>query len=201
MQDVFVFDMGGVIKESFDIKKFYFNIKARIDFNDFKRYWDENILIAEVGDISSEEFLYRILQYSLSTKNIEEAKEIYGECTGKLYDNTMNILYFIKEKGKKIYLLSNLKEIDFYYLKKKLDIDIFEDVFLSYRLGFMKNDTRIFQILIDRLLINPDNIYFFDDKRENINNARKMGLNAYLVNGKNIKHTWTKMQKNGIINI
>lgn len=201
MQDVFVFDMGGVIKESFDIKKFHFNIKARIDFNDFKRYWDENILIAEVGDISSEEFLYRILQYSLSTKNIEEAKEIYGECTGKLYDNTMNILYFIKEKGKKIYLLSNLKEIDFYYLKKKIDIDIFEDVFLSYRLGFMKNDTRIFQILIDRLLINPDNIYFFDDKRENINNARKMGLNAYLVNGKNIKHTWTKMQKNGIINI
>lgn len=125
MQDVYVFDMGGVIKESFDLEKFYSNIEARIEFEDFKRYWNKNILVAEIGDMTSDEFLYRILQYSLSTKTIEETKEIYGECTGKLYNDAMNILYLIKAKGKKIYLLSNLKQIDFDYLKTKLDIDIF----------------------------------------------------------------------------
>ena len=201
MEDVYVFDMGGVLKESFDLEKFYLSIRARNEFEDFKKYWNENILVAEIGGMTSDEFLYKILQYSLSTRTIEEAKEIYGECTGKLYDDAMNILYLIKEKGKQIYLLSNLKQIDFDYLKKKLDIDIFEDVFLSYKLGCMKDGTRIFQILIDRLGTNPDNIYFFDDRKENISNAKKMGINAYQVDGKNIKQEWTKLRKSGKISI
>ena len=201
MQNIYVFDMGGVIKESFNLEKFYLNIGTRIEFKDFKKYWDENILVAEIGGITSDEFLYRILQYSMSTKTIEETKEIYGECTGTLYDDAMNILYLIKAKGKKIYLLSNLKQIDFDYLKKKLDINIFDDVFLSYKLGCMKDDKKIFQILIDKLGTSPDNIYFFDDKKENINNARKMGINAYQVDGSTIKQKWTKLQKSGKINI
>lgn len=201
MQDVYVFDMGGVIKESFDLEKFYLSIGARNEFEDFKRYWNENILVAEIGGMTSDEFLYRILQYSLSTKTIEETKEIYGECTGKLYDDAMNILYLIKAKGKQIYLLSDLKQIDFEYLKEKLDINIFADVFLSYKLGCMKDNIRIFQMLIDKLRTSPDNIYFFDDKKENISNARKMGINAYQVNGKNIKQKWTKLQKSGTISI
>ena len=201
MQDAYVFDMGGVIKESFDLEKFYSKIDSKKAFNDFKKYWDENILIAEIGNISSEEFLHRILEYSLSSKDITEAKKIYGECTGNLYNDTKNILYSIKEKNKKIYLLSNLKEIDFEYFKKKIDISIFEDVFLSYKLGCMKNDIKIFEIVIDKLNIKPENIYFFDDKKENIFNANKVGINAYLVDGMNIKLKIEELKEKGIVNI
>ena len=161
MEEAYVFDMGGVIKESFNPEKFYLNIGAQVEFKDFKKYYDENILVAENGNMTSDEFLQRILKYSLSTKTMEEAEKIYEKCTGNLYDDTMNIIYTIKEKGKKVYLLSNLKEIDFNCLKQKLDINIFDEVFLSYRLGCTKNDTKIFQILINKLSINPNNIYFF----------------------------------------
>ncbi len=201
MQDVYVFDMGGVIKESFDLEKFYLSIRARNEFEEFKRYWNENILVVEIGGMTSDEFLHKILQKSSSTKTIEETKKIYEKCTGKLYDDAMHILNLIKAKGKQIYLLSNLKQIDFECLKKKLDINIFEDVFLSYKLGCMKDDTRIFQMLIDKLGTSAENIYFFDDKKENISNARKMGINAYRVDGKNIKQEWTKLQKSGKIRI
>lgn len=194
MEEAYVFDMGGVIKESFDLEKFYLNIEAQVEFKDFKKYYEENILVAENGNITSSEFLHRILKYSLSTKTMEEAKKIYGKCTGNLYDDTMNIIHTIKEKGKKVYLLSNLKQIDFDYLKQKLDINIFEEVFLSYRLRCMKNDTKIFQILINELKINPNNIYFFDDKEENVNNAKKIGINAHQVDGKNIKEKWNELQ-------
>lgn len=194
MEEAYVFDMGGVIKESFDLEKFYLNIETQVEFKNFKKYYEENILLAETGDITSDEFLDRILKYSFSQKNLEEAKKIYGKCTGNLYDDTMNIIYSIKEKGKKVYLLSNLKQIDFEYLKQKLDINIFEKVFLSYKLRCMKNGTKIFQILIDELNINPNNIYFFDDKEENINNAKKVGINAYQVDGKNIKEKWNELR-------
>lgn len=201
MQDAYVFDMGGVIKESFDLEKFYSKIDSKKAFNDFKKYWDENILIAEIGNISSEEFLHRILEYSLSSKDIAEAQKIYGECTGNLYNDAKNVLYSIKEKNKKIYLLSNLKEIDFEFFKKKIDINIFEDLFLSYKLGCMKNDIKIFEILVDKLNIKPENIYFFDDKKENIFNANKVGINAYLVDGMNIKLKIEELKEKGIVNI
>ena len=201
MQDAYVFDMGGVIKESFDLEKFYSKIDSKKAFNDFKKYWDENILIAEIGNISSEEFLHRILEYSLSSKDIAESKKIYGECTGNLYNDAKNVLYSIKEKNKRIYLLSNLKEIDFEFFKKKIDINIFEELFLSYKLGCMKNDIKIFEILVDKLNIKPENIYFFDDKKENIYNANKVGINAYLVDGMNIKLKIEELKEKGIVNI
>ena len=33
MQEAYVFDMGGVIKESFDLEKFYSRIDSKKDFN------------------------------------------------------------------------------------------------------------------------------------------------------------------------
>ena len=86
-----------------------------------------------------------------------------------------------------MYLLSDLKEIDYESLKEKIDINIFDKLFLSYKLGYTKRDKEIFEILINDLNINSDKIYFFDDKESNINLAKDMGINAYLVTGKNIK--------------
>ena len=194
MEKAYVFDMGGVIKESFDLKELYHNLKTNIDFLDFKKVYEKNIMEAEVGKITSNEFLSNLLTESLSSKTIEEATKIYGKCTGNLYKDTMDRIYKLKEQNQKIYLLSNLKEIDFNFLKQKLDINIFTDVFLSYKLGCIKNSTKIFKIVIDKLQIAPNNIYFFDDKKENIANAKKVGINAYQVDGTTIKKVWNNIE-------
>lgn len=39
MQNVYVFDMGGVIKEPSNLEKFYLNIEPTIKFENFKKYW------------------------------------------------------------------------------------------------------------------------------------------------------------------
>ncbi|MBR6033539.1 MAG: HAD-IA family hydrolase [Clostridia bacterium] len=201
MEDVYVFDMGGVIKEPFNIEKFYLEIDAKIEYNEFRKKWEENLLKAESGGIDSDEFIQRILNYAKSTKTLEEAKEIYGKYTGKIYNDTKNILEHLKKCGKKIYLLSDLKQIDFEYLKQKIDINVFENTFLSYELGCTKRETKVFNIVIDKLKLKPSNIYFFDDKKENIDLAKKVGINAYQVNGENIKKQWEELVINKKINI
>lgn len=195
MEDIYVFDMGKVIKHSFDKPMFYSMIEAKIGFDDFDEYFEAFNLITEIGEISSDQFLQKILNYSLSTKSLDEAKLIYNDCSGSLYKDTMDILHTLKDDGKKIYLLSNMKEIDFQCFKKKLDINMFDDLFLSFELKYRKSNLKIFQIMINKLKVNPQNIYFFDDLPINIKNAKSLGINSYLVTGDTILETWNKIYK------
>ncbi len=187
MDNAYVFDMGSVLKRPFDIYKFYQEISCKINFDDFKQYWDNNLESVEKGQITSKQFLNMIKEYSKASKSLDEIIEIYKDCTNTIYEDTLNIIYHLKKQNKKVYLLSDLKDLDYECLKEKIDINIFDKLFLSYKLGYTKRDKEIFEILINDLNINSDKIYFFDDKESNINLAKDMGINAYLVTGKNIK--------------
>ena len=51
---------------------------------------------------------------------------------------------------------------------------------LSYEMGVEKPDPRAYQILVDTLHLPPSDIVFIDDKWENINAAKEMGIDAIL---------------------
>ncbi len=187
MDSVYVFDMGSVLKRPFEFFRFYTELACEISFEDFKNYWYSILESAEKGKITSKQFLNMIKEYSKSAKTLDEIIKIYKDCTNTIYENTLNIIYNLKSHNKKVYLLSDLKEIDYESLKEKIDINIFDKLFLSYKLGYTKRDKEIFKIVIDDLNVNPSLIYFFDDRESNIENAKEMGINAYLVTGENIK--------------
>lgn len=86
---------------------------------------------------------------------------------------------------KKICLLSNLKEIDYEYLKSVVDMEIFDEKFLSYEMGMIKPDKKIYNEVIKK--IGTSNFYFFDDTEENVKEALNLGINAYQVTGESIK--------------
>lgn len=67
--------------------------------------------------------------------------------------------------------------------------DYFDHTFLSYELHIQKPHYEIFQLVIDRLKCQPNEILFFDDSEENCRAARCCGLYARLAppNG-----GWTK---------
>ena len=190
MDNAYVFDMGSVLKRPFDITKFHQELSCKRAFDDFKQYWDNNLESVEKGNINSHLFLNIIKEYTQSSKSLNEIINIYKECTNTIYEDTLNIIYNLKRQNKKVYLLSDLKDLDYECLKEKIDINIFDKLFLSYKLGYTKRDKEIFKIVIDDLNVKPNKIYFFDDKESNINNAKEMGINAYLVTGDNIKEKW-----------
>ncbi len=187
MNNVYVFDMGNVLKRSFELSKFYKEIETKISFDIFKDYWYANLESVEKGTLNSKQFLNMIRKYSLSPKSLDEIIRIYKDCTNTIYEDTLNIIYNLKNHDKKVYLLSDLKDIDYECLKQKIDINIFDKLFLSFELGYTKRDKEVFKILINELNVNPNKIYFFDDKESNVNMAREMGISAYLVTGDNIK--------------
>ena len=55
---------------------------------------------------------------------------------------------------------------------------LFEQIILSYRVGLVKPDKRIFQLALTSLNVLPEELIFVDDKEHNCNAAKKLGIQA-----------------------
>jgi epoxide hydrolase-like predicted phosphatase len=59
-------------------------------------------------------------------------------------------------------------------------IDAFDVAIISAEVGLAKPDPRIFQLVVDRLGVRPEESVFIDDVSVNVEGARAAGLNAVL---------------------
>ncbi len=194
---IYIFDLGGVIIKSQDLKKIYDDLKPKVDYDTFIDIWynDPEVIDAHKGLKDENESFRNVLEKIGCKISIDELFNIvYKE--RDYYEDTLNIINTLRNNGKKVYLLSNLRKIDFEYLKKDIDISIFDKTFLSYEMNLIKPQKEIYETVIEDLNINPNNVYFFDDNSANINSAIQCGIKGFCVTGDNIKEIF---QKNNLL--
>lgn len=184
----FVFDLGGVLSVPMVSKKLYEQIKWKVSYEEFLDKFNnsEESIKVHKGEISTKEFFEYLKRYMDDNITLEEFKNIYVN-NNKFFNDTIEIIKKLKNLGYKVYLLSNLKEIDYEKFIKHFDISIFDELFLSFKLGMLKPNDDIYQYVINKLNTKPENIYFFDDNKENVDGAIKNGINAYQVTGETVK--------------
>ena len=184
----FVFDLGGVLSVPMVSKKLYEQIKWKVSYEEFLDKFNnsEESIKVHKGEISTKEFFEYLKVYMDDNITLEEFKNIYVN-NNKFFNDTIEIIKKLKNLGYKVYLLSNLKEIDYEKFIKHFDISIFNELFLSFKLGMLKPNDDIYQHVINKLNTKPEKIYFFDDNKENVEGAIKNGINAYQVTGETVK--------------
>ena len=196
MEKVYVFDYGKVIEKPMNTEKLYKGLKCNVTYEEFLENWSspENYMDAFKGIISSEEKIKRSIETCKCNVNEKEYFEAYKNAKTGYYQDTVDIIENLKKEGSKVYLLSNLAEIDYEIFKEQFDISLFDGLFLSYKMHKVKPDKEIFCEVIDKLGKNPSDIIFFDDMEKNVEAAKKCRINAYLVTGDNIKEcsVWKK---------
>lgn len=189
-KNVYVFDMGGVIKHSYDYKGFYTSLNCDVSFDKFMSIFIKDLPLVETGEMSEDTFFKNIIMRLNLPINLQQIKAQYSKYVNFLYEDAIKVLKMLKAKDYDIYLFSDLKPIDFANLSINLDVTIFSKVYLSYEIGYRKTDVNAFKYLIKDLNIKPQNILFFDDKDVNIKNAKSLGIRAYQVIGDNILSTF-----------
>ena len=127
-------------------------------------------------------------QISLEQAEIEFA-EIAGisfqDTSTFLQDNPRNELllrYIAQElKGKyKISMLSNVADNRIHELFTANDIELFDDMVLSYQVGLAKPDIRIYKMTVERLGLLPEECVFIDDIPYYCNGAEEIGIKTVL---------------------
>ena len=98
---------------------------------------------------------------------------------GEMFKETMQVMQLCHSHGIEIGILSNALPI---LSDAKIELAKPEYVFVSYELGLLKPDIKIFQTLVDRLQTAPTQILFIDDKESNITAAKQIGINGIIFN-------------------
>lgn len=197
-----VFDIGKIILEGssssaldyFDIsnedkgliKKELFNNVRYIDLDygllDFKGYFDKYSYLLP-------ERLHSIAYEALS-----------NSCRLRKMNNEIIDLMSKLKGNYKLYILSNNSKDVIKYLKSTELNNYIDGWIVSCDYGEVKPYRKIYQILFKTYNIDPKESYFIDDKEENINTSKSLGMMGFVLDWDNNKFEdlINDMIKNGI---
>jgi putative hydrolase of the HAD superfamily len=92
---------------------------------------------------------------------------------------TLGVLEAAKAKGLNLYCLSNMSPENYAYLKQKYPFfSYFHGIVISGLENVVKPDKKIFEILLQRFALQPEETLFIDDRPENIRSAQQLGMSA-----------------------
>lgn len=89
----------------------------------------------------------------------------------------------VKEKGYKIFVLSNASDLFYVYFPKFLPLDFFDGVFVSSDYLMLKPDVEIYKTFLNKYGLKGEECLFIDDRQDNIEGAGKAGLNTFRFEG------------------
>jgi epoxide hydrolase-like predicted phosphatase len=137
----------------------------------------------ELDEAGFRNYVRKILDFSdLSDEAIDTA---WNSLLLDLPPERVELLQTLSKKYR-LFLLSNTSSIHITQVNKileastgieKLD-DLFETVFLSYEMGLMKPDPKIYQKVLEQAGLEAEQTLFLDDNKDNIEAASKLGIDT-----------------------
>lgn len=101
----------------------------------------------------------------------------------RLYEGVKPLLQSLKQRGHKVYLLSNAQSIFTRYEMRYLGIeDLFDDIFISSEYGCKKPDSRFYKVPLEKYDLKPEEtIMIGNDYVCDILGAQQLGLHTFYI--------------------
>ncbi len=143
-------------------------------------YWDR----LDSGDITDEEVVAACRE-RLPERLWADMERVYYNWIYNIpeIDGMRDIVRELKQRGIKVYLLSNICK---YFAAHAHEIDAlsdFDGCVFSAEIGMVKPHAEIFEYICNKYGIIPDKAVFVDDNEANIRGARAYGIGGYLFDG------------------
>lgn len=97
-----------------------------------------------------------------------------------VYAEMEELIRDLKEKGYAIYALSNTSDKFYQWIQKQTVWQYFDGAVLSYQEKVSKPNQAIYEILLKRYQLKPEECFFVDDRPENIEAAKSLGINGHV---------------------
>lgn len=176
-----VFDNGGVIvKYSFETYLDWFNFDKPLQQQFNELFKSSQWVQLSKGEITSKEFEeYAVSvfpQYEKEVKailDVENLKHLIPP-----YQQTLDYIDSLRERGYKVFLLSDIVEDTITYMKQAVDNweEMFDGIVYSCRVGMVKKEGKVFDYLLKKFELVAEETLFVDDTVRNLQEAEKYGI-------------------------
>lgn len=138
--------------------------------------WNEEDTL-DMGYYSLDDFISIVSDRTNNTKDDLIKKYMYEHYRYLIVNtNVLDLIKQLKENNYNVYILSNLnKEAHEVYLKTDL-FNLVDGAVLSYKEHHIKPHKTIYKTLIDRYNLIPEESVFIDDRLDNCETAKSLGI-------------------------
>ena len=178
-----VFDFGGVLVD-WDPRYFYRNV---FETEEEVEYFLTNVCTPEWNTLTDAEMTFAEAIEMLVPKFPQYEREIrlyfegWPEMLRVEIPESITFKALMRAEGYRLYGLTNWSAETMPIAKRKFTfMNGLDGMIVSGEEGVKKPDPRIFQLLLDRYNLRPEETVFFDDHIENIIAAREMGIHGIL---------------------
>ena len=186
--DTVIFDFGGVL---IDWNPAYVYLKEfRGDTEKMNHFlnticsweWNEN---QDAGYLIQQATEERVALFPKHERLIRMYYERWKDMLGYEHTETVELLKQLKERGKhKLLGLTNWSHETFPVALERFNfLSLFDGIVVSGVEKMKKPDARIYQLTLDRYDVTAENAVFIDDKQENVEAAKKVGIHGILHTG------------------
>ena len=138
----------------------------------------------DLGTLTREELVDKVLSL-LGDCYREKVEEVIWNWPAyiDIYTEVFPLLARLKEKGHRIFVLSNTSPVFYELLKDQLSPlnGILDGFVLSCDIKIIKPDPKMFEEILRKYQLDPENCIFLDDVKDNTNMAESLGIKAYQV--------------------
>lgn len=209
---LFIFDMGGVVTNTFQIDSLYNRLKLSEAGFDFvckmhdKDIWEQ----LTIGKLSTDSFwaeFNRRIECLQHEKDIEK-KALHGFDTKLIQKadcDLFRLFFHPVENRATVELIKNLKKnnrvvcgtntIQSHWENhtERGDYSYFHQTYASNKIGAAKPDTHFFELILEAECYRAEDAFFTDDRQENCDAAASIGMNAeHFTTAEELTQKWSK---------
>lgn len=138
----------------------------------------------DLGTLTREELVLKVVSLIGSIYQ-EKVQEIVWNWPSyiEIYTEVFPLLARLKEKGHRIFVLSNTSPVFYELLQEQLSPlnEILDGFVLSCDIKAIKPDRKMFEEILHKYDLDPANCIFLDDVKDNTKMAESLGIKAYQV--------------------
>ena len=138
----------------------------------------------DLGTLTREELVLKVVSLIGSIYQ-EKVQEVVWNWPSyiEIYTEVFPLLVRLKEKGHRIFVLSNTSPVFYELLEEQLSPlnEILDGFVLSYDIKAIKPDPKMFEEILQKYELDPANCIFLDDVKDNTKMAESLGIKAYQV--------------------
>lgn len=191
------FDVGGVMNDWSD----YFRTATKkfgINYEDFNEFWNTDNIWDDItiGKISPQD----VWNLAIKKFNIKDANDYnFVESWMSDYKPRLEIHDLAKQLSKKykIGLISNLYKgmiPRLIEIGNVANVD-YSAIVLSYETGLDKSEKEIFKIATEKAGVKPEEIFYIDDRKDFLENAKSLGWKTFWFDEKHVSDSVNKIKE------
>ena len=175
-----VFDLGGVVvahnAESFKEKLGeFFSFVFGPDMKCVPMFWQDY----DRGVLTIDETAAEVAKFRNCTAETAKEHMLYAISLQEEVEPTAKLIKELKERGYKLYVLSNMSKEYIEFLREFPVFEYFDEQVVSCEIGIGKPDRRIYEYLLSNYDLDPAETIFIDDRKDNVDAAEELGITPF----------------------